>query len=386
MVNPNYIMIPANIYIDEFGNAHPDLSKKGDFSHFIYTSAIIKDPDTEKARKILQEICMKYKLGENLESRNIKNKNFRKRKDILLELMEKLDFVVDVMVIDKSKLSGDGLKTKKVFHKYFQSLFVEKYNHRYESYSIHAYRVGETFTDELRDYVVRKSVNRDLFHQDRNFEIADDKDEKLIQLADFISGCLGKVFCTSHFDRQYIELFNLLHARTSITYFPFESYLTREIEEKPELDRQIMKMNYQLIEKFFDSAKAEKAREKARLLEYLRFQSELNPNRLVSTTELLVYLNNFFPAIKSERIRILIRDLRYEGLFIVSHSGKPGYKLATRYSDISEHFNHFLKYVVPMLQKVKILNETLSQHSFNDINPIEKDPNMQKLKELVAGI
>ncbi|WP_307459774.1 DUF3800 domain-containing protein [Chryseobacterium sp. SORGH_AS_0447] len=379
-------MIPANIYIDEFGNAHPDLSKKGDFSHFIYTSAIIKDPDTEKARKILQEICMKYKLGENLESRNIKNKNFRKRKDILLELMEKLDFVVDVMVIDKSKLSGDGLKTKKVFHKYFQSLFVEKYNHRYESYSIHAYRVGETFTDELRDYVVRKSVNRDLFHQDRNFEIADDKDEKLIQLADFISGCLGKVFCTSHFDRQYIELFNLLHARTSITYFPFESYLTREIEEKPELDRQIMKMNYQLIEKFFDSAKAEKAREKARLLEYLRFQSELNPNRLVSTTELLVYLNNFFPAIKSERIRILIRDLRYEGLFIVSHSGKPGYKLATRYSDISEHFNHFLKYVVPMLQKVKILNETLSQHSFNDINPIEKDPNMQKLKELVAGI
>ncbi|SIR48147.1 hypothetical protein SAMN06265171_101675 [Chryseobacterium rhizoplanae] len=145
-------------------------------------------------------------------------------------------------------------------------------------------------------------------------------------------------------------------------------------------------MNYQLIQKFLESTNVQKTKEKARLLEYLRFQSELNPNRLVSTTELLIYLNNFFPNIKSERVRILIRDLRYEGLFIVSHSGKPGYKLATKYSDVSEHFNHFLKYVVPMLQKVKILNETLSKNSFNDINPIEKDPNMQKLKELISGI
>lgn len=147
-----------------------------------------------------------------------------------------------------------------------------------------------------------------------------------------------------------------------------------------------MRMNYQLIQKFLESTNVQKTKEKARLLEYLRFQSELNPNRLVSTTELLIYLNNFFPNIKSERVRILIRDLRYEGLFIVSHSGKPGYKLATKYSDVSEHFNHFLKYVVPMLQKVKILNETLSKNSFNDINPIEKDPNMQKLKELISGI
>lgn len=379
-------MIPAKIFIDEFGNTHLDLSKKGTFSHFIYTSVIIKETDAEKARKILKEICFKYRLGDDLKSKNIKSKNFKKRKDILIEFLEKLNFVVDVMVVDKSNLSGDGLKIKKTFYKYFQSLFVEKYNNIYESYSINADKVGEEFKIELQDYVRKKSISRDLFNPDRNFEIFDDKDEKLIQIADFISGCLGKVFCTSHFDKQYIELFNLLHARMSISYFPFESYITKEIENKPELDRQIMKMNYQLIEKFFDSSKSEKSKEKARLLEYLRFQSELNPNRLVSTRELLIYLNNFFPNIKNERIRTLIRDLRYEGLFIVSHSGKPGYKLATKYSDVSEHFNHFLKYVVPMLQKVKILNQTLSQNSFNDINPIEKDPNMQKLKELVAGI
>jgi len=83
---------------------------------------------------------------------------------------------------------------------------------------------------------------------------------------------------------------------------------------------------------------------------------------------------------------MLVRDLRYEGLFVVSHSGKPGYKLANSYYDISEHFTHFLKYIIPMLQKIHILNSTISSNSFNKINPIEKDPNMLKLKELLAGL
>lgn len=115
-------MIPAKIFIDEFGNTHLNLSQKGTFSHFIYTSVIIQDLDTAKARKILSEICTKFKLGENLKSSKIKTKNFKKRKDILLELLEKLDFVVDVMVIDKSRISSDGLRIKRIFYKYFQSL------------------------------------------------------------------------------------------------------------------------------------------------------------------------------------------------------------------------------------------------------------------------
>lgn len=379
-------MNPAKILIDEFGNTHIDLSKPGTFSHFIYTSVIIKDSDSDKALKILKDICIKYRLGNDLKSSNIKSKFFKRRKDILIELIEKLDFTVDIMVIDKSKIDSQGLAIKKTFYKYFQSLFVSKYNNIYESYTIFADKVGEEFKTELESFVRKKSINRDLFNPDRNFQIFDDKEEKLIQIADFISGCLGKVFCTSHFDERHIELFNLLHTRTSVEYFPFQSFITEELENQSELDKQILKMNYQLIEKFFGNTKVQKTQEKARLLEYLRFQSELNPNRLVSTQELLIYLNNFFPNIKSDKIRTIIRDLRYEGLFIVSHSGKPGYKLATKYTDVSEHFNHFLKYVIPMLQKVKILNETLSINSFNDINPIEKDPNMVKLKELLAGL
>lgn len=145
-------------------------------------------------------------------------------------------------------------------------------------------------------------------------------------------------------------------------------------------------MNFSVIQKYFDNPKSKINKEKGRLLDYLRLQSEINPSRLVPTNEILIYLTNFFPNYSSDKIRTLIRDLRYEGLFIVSHSGKPGYKLANCYLDISEHFSHFMKYIIPMLQKVQILNSSISNISFNKINPIEKDPNMIKLKELLSGL
>lgn len=78
--------------------------------------------------------------------------------------------------------------------------------------------------------------------------------------------------------------------------------------------------------------------------------------------------------------------MRYEGLFIVSHSGKTGYKLAVNYNDIKEYFNHFSKYVIPMLRKIQIFNETLFANTFNKINPLEKDSSLFQLKELLSAL
>lgn len=378
-------MNPANIYIDEFGNTHLDLSKKGTFSHFVYASVIIDKSDTQKAEDLRKKLCRNFRLGPDLKSSNIKEAQFSKRLDILTELVAGLDFKIDILVINKAKLTGPGLKHKRVFYKYFQSLFVNKYNQKFESFSIFADKVGEDFKKELTTYVLRKGIQKDLFNQERSFALADDKNEKLIQLADFICGCAGKIFCTSHSHDRAKELFNLIHTRSSIEYFPFESSSILEVEPSTEIDTQIRKMNLAVIKKYYEK-KQSTSREKSRLLEYLRFQAEINPERLVPTSELLYYMNNYYPKFSSEKVRTLIRDLRYDGLFIVSHSGKSGYKLANSYNDIYEHFKHFLKYVVPMLQKIKILNSTISDNSFNKINPIEKDPQLVQLSKLLSGI
>ncbi|MDJ1498886.1 DUF3800 domain-containing protein [Cytophagaceae bacterium DM2B3-1] len=380
-------MKTANIYIDEFGNTHLDLSKTGTFSHFVYTSVIIDKEDVGKARELRERLTKDFKLGPDIKSSNIKDKHFDKRLNILTELVTNLDFNIDVLVVDKSKIESQGLKYKQVFYKYFQSLFVTKYNDKYESYSIWADKVGEEFKDELNEYVIHKSIQRDLFHPDRSFQIADDKSgEKLIQLADFVSGCVGKIFCTSHAHERARDIYNIIHTRIAVEYFPFDSvkhFITPE--ESTLLDEQIQEMNFEIIQKYLENAPSAINKEKTRLLEYLSLQNRINPERLTPTHELAAYMSNFFPNYSSEKVRMLVRDLRYEGLFVVSHSGKPGYKLANSYYDISEHFTHFLKYIIPMLQKIKILNSTISSNSFNKINPIEKDPNMLKLKELLAG-
>jgi len=365
-----------------------DLSKTGTFSHFVYSSIVMDQVDVEKGKELREAICRNFRLGPDLKSANLKDRQFYKRINILMELVDKLDFSIDLLVIDKSKIDSEGLKQKRTFYKYFQSLFVSKYNHRFDTYFIWADAVGTDFQKELQDYVNTKGIQRDLSHPERSFQLSDDKKgEKLIQLADFISGCMGKIFCTSHAHDQARELYNLIHSRVSVSYFPFDSSKGLESKKADDaFDQQIRKMNLASIEKYYETMNVKANHEKSRLLEYLRLQSEINPDRLVFSHEILMYMQQFFPNYTIEKMRTLVRDLRYDGLFIISHAGKPGYKLATCYQDIYEHFNHFLKYVIPMLQKVQILNEHISSHSFNKINPIEKDVNMIKLKELLSGM
>jgi len=380
-------MNKAYIFIDEFGNSHLDLSKSGTFSHFIYTSIIIDEKLIEKARQVRSDICQKFRLGPDIKSKNIKVKDFDKRLQILEYLIDNLDFHIDVLIIDKSRIDSIGLLDKRTFYKYFQKTFVRKYNERFESFSIFADAVGTDFKSELQDFVIVNGIDRDLFNPDRAFELTDDKTgEKLVQLADFVSGCLGKIFCLSHSSPRAKEIYDKLHQRLSVDYFPYETSQSFYLDTSNKaFDGIIRDMNFQSVYKYLEKENNNKY-EHIRLLEYLQLQNQIDSLRLVPTHELLAYLQKFYPNYTIDKLRLLVRDLRYDGLLIISHSGKPGYKLASSYQDIYQNFNHFLKYVIPMLQKVQAMNKSLSANSMNKINPIEKDVNMQQLKDLLNAL
>ena len=71
-------------------------------------------------------------------------------------------------------------------------------------------------------YINTKVIQRDLFAPDRSYILPDDrKAEPLVQLADYLSGCLGRIYCTSPSHEQSVQLFNLLHDRIFIDFFPF---------------------------------------------------------------------------------------------------------------------------------------------------------------------
>jgi hypothetical protein len=201
-----------------------------------------------------------------------------------------------------------------------------------------------------------------------------------------VSGCIGKICCISHSSARAKEIYEKIHQRLSVDYFPYETSQSYYLgSANSQYDSVIREMNFQSVYKFLDKETQNK-QEHIRLVEYLQLQSQIDYLRLVPTYELLSYLQKFYPNFTTEKLRFLVRDLRYDGLLIVSHSGKPGYKLASSYQDIHENFNHFLKYVIPMLQKIQAMNMSLSANSMNKINPIEKDVNMQQLKDLLNAL
>lgn len=379
----------ANIFIDEYGNTALNTEKAGTFSHFIYCSVVIHSKDREKAEDLRKKIAFDYKLGPNIKSSNIKGKHFDKRLKILSQLKEGLDFTIDVLVIDKARLGdANGLQYKQVFYKYFHNLFVNKYNEKYESFSIWADKVGEKFMFELQDYIRTKSAQPTLFNPDRYYYMSDDVEkEKLIQLADIVCGSVGKIFCTSDLHPRAQEIYDILHTRMSVDYFPYHSSTNESTLRKlNSYDKEIKEINLSIIESQLTKLRQENRNEHARLLEYLLLNFRINPSRLIPTYDITAYLSNFFDNTSDDKTQALVRDLRYNGIFVISHAGKPGYKLANSYWDITQQFEHYLKYVIPMLRKVKILNNSIAERTFNEINILENEKSFQELKQMLTGI
>ena len=110
----------AHIFIDEFGtNIYlPDNSTTT--THFVYTSFIVSESNLEKAKEVRNNLSKKYKQGSVLSSKTFdkkdKNDTLQKRIDFINELVKSLDFTIDVLVIDKSKIDGEGLKKKETFY------------------------------------------------------------------------------------------------------------------------------------------------------------------------------------------------------------------------------------------------------------------------------
>jgi flagellin-specific chaperone FliS len=381
----------AHIFIDEFGtNIYLPNSPKTT-SHFVYTSIIIGESNLDKAREIRDSLSKKYKQGSPLSSKSFdkkdKNNSLQKRIDFITELANSLDFTIDVLVIDKSKISGQGLKEKEIFYKYFQSLFVSKYNKRYESYYINADKIGdEIFSSELKNFVEKYNVARDLFNQDRYFNLRDDiTEEPLIQLADMICGSLGKFYSSSHYHENAEKIFSLLHTRINCETFPkFEMPQQILGAVDTETNKKIREISLNSLN--INTASLKDTDLAERVLEYLLSHYKANPNRFVQTYELESYLKNFVTDIKVEKIRRIIRDLRYEGAFIISVSSQYGYKIANDLNDIYQYFNHYSNYFIPMLMKIKIINQEIANDTFNSINFIEKDENFKLFQKLLLAI
>ena len=361
------------VFCDESGTP----SKNDGISHFIYACVLIKESDLQKARDVRNYISNYFLNGNIIKASNkAVSKNFSKRIQILKYLCENIDFHIHSLIIDKKSLFSKGLDIKSVFIKFFQKILLDDLAGKVSSFQVFIDSTGnDDFQKSLKKYLIANipKFQANLFNQENSYQLMSDEEEELIQIADLISNSLLQIYSESKRSSNWEELFNILEPKLlKPTVFPYNSILNHsEDEETFKVSESIYRSVLDTIERFKER-NIDKV--KGVIVNHLVYTSRIFPTKLVETYELKYEVKRVLNLdISLENIRLQIRDLRYKGILIISKAGKSGYKIAVNEDDISSYFQHYLSYIIPMLEKANIADEALKiSLDLNSYNKIHK--------------
>jgi len=360
----------AHIFIDEYGTPELDVSKQGVTPYFVYTGVVIEEKELLNARNTQKQIISKYFQNTYMKSANIKNdsKGHMKRMNILSEL-SKFNHYVTALLVDKSKINEkSGLEYKRSFIKFFANLFSKQFFYRYKEYHIYLDKMGHIeFQQSLKEYMDKQGYVRNLF-SNISFNLKEDeKEEPLLQFADFYAGCIGKYYCGKYEKGQAQAINNEIKSRVFIDWFPreFTNYLGINYSKQDGFSDTISEIAIKTAEDYLEKENDEIGCE---IVNILLQETYINPLRLISSGELKRKLNLIGRTIDPI---IEIGKLRDKGVFIVSPIGKKGYKFPCNEQEVSEHYNRISTNVIPQLKRGYILHKILVEQSGAAYNILE---------------
>jgi hypothetical protein len=346
------------IYGDEFGTSSMNLQAQNEVSHFVYSAIVISESNLNKAYEVRDYISKNFFQGQKIRSKSRAVKKIDKRLKALQYLSNNLDFKIYTVVVDKSKIDSAGLQIKEVFYKYFQKIFASNIISDYQNFEIYVDElISEEYKQEMYSYLNKNLSIQSLFS---NYKMVDDKNEVLVQLADLVAGSLGRVFAHSHYVKEASDIVDVLIGKmTPPEYFPYRYQVPTT--SKSTNSSSILVTRFVINDVILYINQNSKLYPKVDLLKFLYFCFRINPNQFVDVHSIQGSLSRLHKNITVEQIRTLIRDLRYDGILVVTAAGRSGYKLAKDENDISAYFNHYLNYVKPMLRKMEVASNKLKK-------------------------
>ena len=180
----------------------------------------------------MHDIKKNYFSGGIIKSSGIGN-NHRRRLALLKDIT-KLPFNYYAYYVNKSDIDFNmqkGLKYRKTFYKFFHK---ELYNNitanfKLNNIFIKADRIGgEDYIKSFKKYI-HKNFHNNLFNQPLYenqicFDFYNDKDEVIIQLADFIAGTLGKIYDSKHNKNEFSDQFKKLIQKREFKIFTWKTF------------------------------------------------------------------------------------------------------------------------------------------------------------------
>ena len=376
-------------YADEYGTN----SFKFELgSHFIVASVIVQNNNLASNEDAIEKIRKKHFQTGEIKSSKIA-KNSKRRIKVLTEVVEKVDFSIFALVVDKRKLYGEGFKYKRPFYKYLNGLlYKELYKSIPNLYLEVDEHGGNDFLIGFKKYV-QKNYIRDLFSQSE-LEIGKSHQNLHIQIADLIAGTLARCFDDTMFESKanttkYLEL--IKPKLSSISHFPAEYTIENYIEEESDetYDSEISHLAVSLALDFIETADPKKQTEYDQinfLKLLLLFRRANSHKKFITTNELLRHLNTNREkpmSIQYFRSRI-IGKLRDKGILIASSSSgeRRGYKLPTSINDLDKFLKHGRSILIPMVRRIKRCQERIKLATNNKLDILDR-AEFKQLKKII---
>ncbi|MDQ7094574.1 DUF3800 domain-containing protein [Desulfosporosinus sp. PR] len=375
-------------FVSEYGNYDFDFTKEGVSTHFIVTAIIVDGNKLEGVRGQVESIRQKYFPTGEISS--IKVSEDDEQRLLILKSLASVDFHIFSMVVDKKKLNLEGgLGYKRSFHKYLNGRVHDELYTTFSNLKLVARQhESKEFMEGFVAYVNKKHIPN-LFSQ-AEFGFVDSKDELLIQVADFIGATLAK-----HFEEKTLSA---KEKTSSSSYEDFWGLISNKIIGLREWPNQfqdfmadiktqgifndiIARQSVALALQYISSNEGSMApfvRDQANFLRFLLLNLRIEPNKYVSTMEIIKNLSklrgrSLTPYYLRSRI---VGKLRDEGLLIASSD--KGYKLPVSEADLFDFVNHSNLIVQPMLLRLEKCRNQILLATKNGLDILDR-PEYERL-------
>jgi Protein of unknown function (DUF3800) len=368
-------------FVDEYGNNSFDFSSQG--SHFIVSAILIDEDKQGDIEAEIEVIRKKYFQKGEMKSSGV-GSNDQRRLIILRELI-KIDFRIYSIVVDKRELSGEGFKYKASFYKFLNGIV---YNELFKTYPDLKLTVDEFGRNEFmrgfKKYVL-DNHKPDLF-SGSEFYFSGSAKSVLIQLADFISGTLGRCYDETKQSANSAIFEEIINFKLpNIRFFP-ESNRTLIYDTNhgdSSYDETIANYSVNLARVFIEKKEGKVKLSQQEidqihcvklLLLYFR---NFDHKKYISAKEIISHLNiGRKEEMQDQYFRTnVVAKLRDVGIIIASNSSgnRKGYKLPSCSEDLYNFINHGNSMIIPMLSRIKRCRDGIKLVTMNKLDILDKE-------------
>jgi hypothetical protein len=305
-----------------------------------------------------------------------------------LKELNELNYSIYAVVIDKTKLWGEGFKYKQSFYKYLNGILYKELYRTFPQLELKVDEYGSNdFMRSFKKYVTDNHI-RTLF-SGSDFNIEKSHNEVGIQLADIVAGTLGYVFDNTKKSEHSADFLNILNSKLiSINHFPRENEITlfneSEIYAQSEYDENIAKLSLQRIFDYLDTVKGD-TQDKIDSINFLkllvRYHESSHQRKYTTAKEFRNHLNvNREKIIGNEDFTNIIGKLRDKGILIAS--SRNGYKLPTTVAEIKQFIRHGNTIIIPLLRRIAECRNAIKLTTNNSLDILD-DSEFDKLKILI---